>query len=256
VRVLYRNRITPDVTITAASMALDLPAKNIAHPHLSRIYRTGKNDANEWISIDLGSAQAVQALILYAHTLTAGDSDIRLQGNSSNVWTGPSFDMEIPYYERKMTLWLPEEQAFQYWRIVFTKSSASESRDIGAVYLGLYDEYEMSPAQPDGVKITPTDLSTTDRVPGGQTYSDKRGIYDRIDLDFPGAIPEEQSAQMLALARTCGIHTPFYVSISPQDKPYAWLYYVKAQSLAAQSVRLKLGRKILWSASMRLEGEI
>lgn len=254
-RVLYSNLADLATTvITAATANADLPASNVAHPHRTKVYRTGTSTATEYIDFDLGSAMAVQCVVLLDHTLTSGDTTIKLQGGATQGAT--TVNETITFNASVMAKFLSAAQTYRWWRVAFTKASAGVYRDIGRIFLGPYDEYALAPAQPDGLKITPVDLSETERALGGQTYSDIQGIYDEIDLDFPGAVSETQSGQMLALARACGTHTPFFVSIDPTNKPYDWLYYVKARSLTAQTVKLKNGSTILWNASLKLNEEL
>lgn len=256
-RVMYQNRVDlSTTTITAGSAAADLPVANIAHPHRTKVYRTGTSAAAEWILIDLGGAMAVQSVVILDHTLTAGDSAIKLQGNATNVWTAPSVDQTITYNASVMAAYLSASQSYQYWRIIFTKSAAGQTRDIGRVYLGPYDEYARGPKIPDGIRIKPVDLSITERARGGQTYSDILDSYDEIDIEFPEALADAQSAQIFALAASCGTHTPFFVSIDPTNHGYSWLYYVKARSIEGQTVRYANGATCLWRASMKLAEEL
>jgi hypothetical protein len=109
---------------------------------------------------------------------------------------------------------------------------------------------------PMGLTISPIDLSDTERAISGQSYSDIRSQYDEIEIEFPDMIGETQSGQMIALAHYCGTHTPFFVSIEPSNKGYAWLYYVKAKSLTARTVHHINGSTVLWKASLKLAEEL
>lgn len=254
-RVLRQNLVDlSTTTITATTENVDLPVANIAHPHRGKVYRSGVTVAAETILIDLGSAMAVQSVVLLDHTLTSGDSAIKLQGGATVGAT--TVNETLTFNADTIAKFLSVAQTYRYWQIIFTKSAADEYRDFGRVFLGPYDEYTLGPAQPGGLSITPVDLSVTGRALGGQTYSAIREQYNDIEIEFPGAVSETQSAQMLALASACGTHTPFFVSIDPTNKPYAWLFYVKARSLQAQTVNVKKGATILWNASMKLAEEI
>src|SRR3990172_264300 len=113
-RILYRNLIdASDVTIAASSEGSDLPAVNVAHPFRSRVWRTGTSIANEWIKFDLGSAMAVQAVILLDHTLTGADSLIRLQGNATDAWDAPAVEESLEYNERVLKHYLSPSPAYR-----------------------------------------------------------------------------------------------------------------------------------------------
>jgi len=254
-RVMRNNYCDLATTVlTAASQSADLPVANIVHPHRTKVYRTLNTIANEYIRFDLGSAMAVQCVILLDHTLTASDTTIKLQGGATEGAT--TVDAVIVFNAGTMVLFLPSPQTYRYWQIIFTKSASGETRDIGRVYLGPFDEYALAPAQPDGLTITPVDLSNTSRALGGQSYSEIKGQYDEIGMEFPGAVSETQTGQMIALAAACGTHTPFFISIDQTNKPYDWLYYCKAKKLTARKVKLKNGATILWDASLEVDEQL
>jgi len=254
-RILYRNAIdSSGVTIAASSEGSDLPAVNVKHPFRSRVWRTGTSVANEWIKFDLGSAMAVQAVILLDHTLTESDSLIRLQGNATDAWDAPAVEESLVYNPSVLKHYLSSAQTYRYWRVTFAKSASGETRDIGRIYLGSYVELARGPAQPGGLKITPIDLSETNRALGGETYSEIKSMYDVIEIGFP-LVPDMQMEQLKALAAVCGKHTPFFIDIDPAVKPYDLFYYGKAESLKGSEVVLWGSNKIRWKASMRFAEE-
>lgn len=224
--------------ITAASASLDLPVANVRHPHRTRPYRTGTATAAEWVKFDLGSAKAVDSLILLDHTLTAGDSAIALEGNATDSWGSPSFSQALTFNADVIAAVLAAAQTYRWWRITFTKSAAGETRDIGRIFLGVAYECELSPKLPQGWEIKRNDLSTTDRARGGQTYSDIRLQYDEIKLTFPGVASDAFVAALHAVAQTVGTHTPLFVQVAPDVDPYGSLYYAKLSKLGARKVAL------------------
>ena len=253
---IYRDNLIDyaATVISAASEGADLPASNVRDPDRNNVYRTGTSAAAEWLKFDLGSAKAVLAVILLDHTLAAGDSAIYLQGNDTDVWTAPTVNSAITFNAGTVIHHLGASATHRYWRVIFTKSAAGETRDIGRVFLGSYDEMTRGPKIPDGLDITPVDLSQTSRALGGKTHSEIRGQYDQIGIDFP-PIGDAQMELLKALAASCGTHTPFFVSIDPTNKPYDLLYYVKAKSLKARKVKL-WGSAPAWDAALDLNEEI
>src|SRR5512139_2649169 len=169
-------------TITSSSENADLPAENVQHPFRTKVWRTGVSTASEWIKFDLGSARAVQAVVLLDHTLTGDDSAISLQGNATDSWGSPSVNETLTYNAEKMIKVLSAAQTYRYWRVIFTKASAGVYRDIGRIFLGPVYTCERLPDY-GGVEIESNDLSVTGRSLGGQTFSDIRGQYDEIGID-------------------------------------------------------------------------
>lgn len=254
-RLLWKNLVDLSATtITSLSENDDLPVSNVAHPHRGRIYRTGVTDADEWIKFDLGSAKAVQAVILLDHTLTASDTTIKLQGNATDVWTSPSVDQTLTFNAGTLAAFLSSAQTYRWWRIVFTKSAAGEYRDVGRVFLGPFYECAKGPAF-KGVRITPVDLSETERSRGGQTYSDQLDSYDEIEIEFM-LLPDAQMDQFIALAAAVGTHTPWFVQIDSVNKPYEWLYYVKFDGFTKRQVEIKRPAGYSWSVKWKLNEDL
>jgi len=253
VRIFYDNLIDLSATvITAGSEAADLPASNVQHPHRGKVYRTGVSAAAEWIKFDLGSAQAVQAVILLDHTLTASDTTIKLQGNATDSWGSPSVDETITFNAGTMVLYLSAEQTYRWWRVIFTKSAAGETRDIGRVFLGPYVECTQSFRYGDA-EIKPVDLSETDRALGGQTFSEIKPIYNEIKGSFYW-IDDTQATLLKSLSDTVGTHTPFFLSIDPTNKGYDLLYYGKFKQLSAQKIEHTYGG-YKWSVGFEMAEE-
>jgi hypothetical protein len=254
-RICYDNFVDYAATlITATTESLDLPVTNVADPDRQKVYRTGTSVAGEAVMFDLGSAKAVQAVVLLDHTLTSGDSSIALQGGAAPGAT--TVDEEIIFAAGTMVLFLPAPTAaYQYWQIVFTKASAGVSRDIGRIFLGLFEEMARGPQLPDGLTITPTDLSVTDRALSGKTYSDIKGQYDAISIDFP-PVSDAQMEIIKTIAAAVGTHTPFFVSIDPTLEPTDLFYYVKAKSFKGRKVKMWGSGAAAWDLGMELNEEI
>jgi hypothetical protein len=104
------------------------------------------------------------------------------------------------------------------------------------------------------VRITPVDLSETERSRGGQTYSDILNSYDEIEIDF-SLVPDAQMDQFIALAGAVGTHSPWFVQIDSVNKPYAWLYYVKFESFTKSQVEILRPAGYSWSAKWKLSEE-
>ncbi len=256
-RLMWQNMIdVSGVVVTAGSENADLPVSNLIHPHRGKVYRTGVSVAAEWVKFDFGSPKAVRDIIILAHDLQVGDSAIKIQGNATDSWGAPSVDQVVTYNPYVMAHHFPEDQMYQWWRFIFTKGAAAETRDIGRIYLGPSYECERGPAMPGGLKITPDDYSVTDSTPDGVSYSDIRPIRNMVSVRFP-PVSDAQMEQLKALASACGTHTPFFVSIAPASKPYDLLYYVKARSLKGRELELAgPGGPRKWQAELELAEDI
>lgn len=254
-RLMFDNLADYSATvITAGSEDAYLPVENVQHPHRSKVYRTGTAAAAEWIKFDLGSAKAVQSVILLDHTLTGSDSLIKLQGNATDSWGAPSVDETLTYNAGTLAKFLSAAQTYRWWRVIFTKSAAGETRDIGRIFLGPYYECVKNISF-GGLKITPVDLSDTGRSIGGQTYSDQRSLYHEIKTAF-NYILDAQMTQFKNIAAAVGTHTPLFISCDPTVKPYDWLYYVKFTKFTGETVEIYKSASPLWSVNLEFAEEL
>ena len=253
-RIAYANLVDRAATvISAGSATADLPVSNVQHPHRGKVYRTGASAAAEWVKFDLATAQAVQCVILLDHTLTASDTLIKLQANATDSWGSPSVDETITFNAGTMALYFSAPQTYQWWRVIFTKSAAGETRDIGRIFLGPYIECTRSFRYGDA-EIKPVDLSETERSLGGQTFSEIKSAYDEIKGEFYW-IDDAQATLLKSLSDTVGTHTPFFLSIDPTNKGYDLLYYGKFKQLSAQKIEHTYGG-YKWSVGFEMAEEV
>lgn len=90
-------------------------------------------------TVDLGSAQAVQAFCILDHNLTE-DAEVRLQGNSALSWGTSPVDETLLWNEGSMIKFLTSV-SYRYWLItVDDPSNEAEYLEIGKMYLGRYME--------------------------------------------------------------------------------------------------------------------
>lgn len=254
-RILYDNLIDySGVTLTESTQASDLPAENVIHPHRAKVWRTGTSGADETLVMDLGSSKAVQAFVVLDHTLTSGDSAIKIQGHSSDSWASPSVNVTLSYNADVIQYYWGASQTYRYWRFIFTKSAAGVTRDVGRIFIGPYYECDSKPSY-DSLVITPTDMSDSERAISGATYSDQRDIYHDVTCDFD-YVDDTQMDYFKTIANMCGTHTPLFVDIDPTNMAYDWLYYVKMKKLEGRKVRIYKDSSPLWSVRMQFTEEL
>ncbi len=224
------NNLVDTATITASSEDAALPGSNIANALRAKVWRTATASVSpdvataENIVIDLGSAKAVTSVILLDHDLTASDTGIVLEGNDSDSWGAPSFSQPLTRVSGVIAAYF-SSQSYRYWRVAFTKSAASETREIGRVFLGAYDTLPIA-----SMNISPVDTSKTTKTIGGQTYNDIRPIYDDVMIQTP-PILKATSDIFKAIFDSVGMHKPYFISIDHDIEPVDWIYYVKAKSI-------------------------
>lgn len=88
-------------------------------------YRSAALGAPNTITIDLGSAKAVQALVLYDHNFTSGVT-LTLKGNSADSWAAPAYSESISYAADKILFYLSSTQTYRYWRLEITDAANTD----------------------------------------------------------------------------------------------------------------------------------
>jgi hypothetical protein len=255
-RFLYNNWIDYTTTVvTSSSEGADLLDTNVQNAHKGKVWRTGSSTASEWIEFDLGSAKAVQALVILAHTLTSGDTSIKVQGNASSSWGSPSVDVTLTYNAGTIYYYWAAAQSYRYWRVIFTKTASGETRDIGRIFLGGYYQCAKD-IQYGSLEEKPVDMSDTSRSLGGATYSDAREIFHEVGIQFD-LITDAQMTSFKTIVAWVGTHTPFFLHVDPTNKTYDWLYYVKFDKFEAAKVKIQSGgTSPLWTVKMSFSEEL
>lgn len=256
-RLLYANLIDASgVVITGSSQAsTSLAAANVAHEFKTKVWRTGTSTAAESITFDLLSAKGVTSVILFAHTLTAGDSTIQLRASTDNFVASDDLISTLAYASEIISSTF-SIQTYRYWRVVFTKSAAGESRDIGRIFLGQYYETTTQPDW-DGLKITPKDLSQKMKSAGGQTYTDIRDQYRTPSADFSSVTTTMKDA-IRTVTNAVGTHTSLFIQVDPtDDSEVAEILYVKfTDGVARKASGLGTDDSIAWDLKMDFEEQL
>jgi hypothetical protein len=255
-RIWYNNLIDlSGVTITASSYAsASLTGQNVTHDHKSKVWRTGTSTAAETLTFDLGSAKAVTSIIVFNHTLTASDSLIKIQGNASDSWGAPSINQALTHATTINQTFA--SGTYRYWRFIFTKSAAGESRDIGRIFLGTYEDIDDPDF--DGLSPDPVDRTTKQRSIGGQVYSNVRSNYREVNVDFSG-ITTTQSGTVKTLSEYLGTGKSwFFQPLTSGTGEVAEIYYVKFKRLPQREGDGVHGSDGLpaWKFSFEIEEEL
>lgn len=250
-RFFYENLIDAPVTMTPTSEAERLPVENIADALRGRPWRTGTASAGENVVIDLGSAQAVTAIILLAHTLTAGDTLIKIEGNAADSWGAPSFTQALTWSAGPIAA-VFASQSFRYWRLSFTKSAAGETRDIGRVFLGTYYQTTDQPSW-NGYAIDYSDLSRKLRTPSGQIYVARIATQQRLfKADFD-QIPNSQADALRTLIAYVGESVSFFTQVDTNSPLTEFLYLKLSKSPKFGAQGVDETGSLAWNVTLEME---
>lgn len=250
--MFYTNLIdAAAVAISETSEVSTLPSSNVTDELRGKVWRTGTSVALEAVVFDLGSAQAVTACIILDHTLTAGDSLIRIQGHTSDSWGAPSFSQTFTYAADIMSV-VFASQSYRYWRFTFTKSAAGESRDIGRIFLGPYYETEEAPDY-DGLDITENDQSRTQMSIGGQEYVEDLDGWRTIKCQFTH-ISQTMKDNLTTYARAVKQSVSHFIQAA-SSSPFDTIYYVKLRSAPKFAVKA-MDSSAVWDTTLEYKEQL
>ena len=124
--------ITPTISTFAADS--DYPVANLTNWRVSK--RAGFDTAKSGeLVFDLGSAQTVDACILFNHNLTSG-ATVKIQGNATDSWGAPSVDETITYVVNDMYKEFTGG-SYRYWRLTIADAGrAANDIKLGEMILG------------------------------------------------------------------------------------------------------------------------
>lgn len=223
--LFYDNLIDPStVSVAATSEDTSLPGTNVQNALRGRVWRTLDSNSTEYITFDLGATGTASAAIIENHNLTASDTLIQLRGSTDNFNLS---NVLVATFTHDTGTMMETFSAvgYRYWRVTFTKSSSSETRDIGRIFIG---PHVSTTADPDynGYGKKKEDLSRSQRTLGGQTYSEIRGQYETLTLSFSD-IAQADKDVIEACFEAVGMHTPFWVQAMDSGSALTEVDYVK-----------------------------
>ena len=145
--------ISPHLVLEAASKIEDStftgakPASRLLTPHLWDVAESD-GSSTQYVTFDLGSARAVEACAILAHTIPTGPSVLRVAGNSADSWGAPASGwINLTWDAAAIIEFFGETHTYRYWRIEATASAAFE---IGSIVLG--EVWEAPHAGYDGLR--------------------------------------------------------------------------------------------------------
>lgn len=205
--ILKTNETAANSILSVNSELGDYPVTNILDTRLSRVFRTDSNTTAE-IVFNAGSAINVNSVNIAAHNISESVTTLKFQGNTSDSWGAPAFEIDLDWNENIIVADF-ENENYQYWRVQIIDPSNSDGYiEIGRT--GLYDGY-ITP----GIKVLVTHdrKSSTEKTKsiGGQTYSDTGYFYSVVSVSFP-KITESQYYEIVAVFESVDIGYPFFVT--------------------------------------------
>lgn len=180
-----------------------------------------KIHSDEWVKWDLGQSSNPKAFALIGPRNTAlkftSNAVIKLQGNTTDVWSSPQFQTTLTYDESTIFKYSSAgigDQAYRYWRLsIIDAGNLNNYIEAGFIYLG--DAFAPTrgsiqfPLQSEYI-----DRSTVITVDSGYAISDIREKTQRFNVDWWGLTYQEKES-IDDIFATYGLGIPFFISLDP-----------------------------------------
>ncbi len=200
-------------TILASSSLVLTPPSILQDPHIARKWR-GRLGETEYLTIDLGSIQTIDTVMLRGLNLTAaGVTRLRVSLADTSAQDGSAYDGTSeagrvdPVYGTLLFL-LPSPVSGRYLRIDLTEPAASYI-EAGRLFVGLRHELEF------GISFGPNyrwiDRSGEAESRGGQDYIDADNSRRCWTMTIPLMSESFATDVWEELDRICGIRLAFLV---------------------------------------------
>ena len=186
---------------------------------------TGTNVAlhtEEWILLDLGSAQAMDSFAILIDPLMgsqlSGSAVVTLQANATDAWTSPSVSQVLTYDSNYTiyTHYFTSNQSYRYWRIkIVDPNNTSLKTEIHKAFLG--KKIALTRIPEIGFKYSLKSQSKKESTAYGHQYYDIYPIKRFIDFDL--TFFEDADLQLLEQTyRLNQCHTPVLFCMDSQDE--------------------------------------
>jgi len=172
----------------------------------------------------------------------SGSAVIKLQGNETNEWSAPSFEVDVTVSDGALSALAPNgfhTVGLRYWRLYFEdKANVDGYVELGAVCLGMHTVINR------GCPVFPLNTEFQDRSnvvfsENGRTIAGEKAKYQKYSLDWAGL----DKASHEALSRVWenfGLHTSFFMAMDPTEAfstdSGLWCKLVKFDSAPASTL--------------------
>lgn len=186
--------------------------------------------SREWLTFDLGSALGAAAACVVGHLALAAGGEIRLQGNSRDVWDSPTVDVVLDG-DDWLRVRLFDQTAFRYWR--FTINDVQNTlgySQLGVPFVG-GEGYVLSRGVRFGFTDAPKAQSLVSRGADGAWFQGKKRAPRAWQLSFAGLVDADKAAlQEIQDAVEVGGH--LYLCLDPSNPTASTRYGVLSAGIS------------------------
>lgn len=212
--------------LTASSAATKFPVSNLQVDLRQVRFRfTGKT--SEYVQLDLGSTKTIQAIGILDHNLTTS-ANVILQSSEIGDFTD-AFELGRWNPQGTFEIQYTSTSEARYLRVVFEDpTNAASYIQIGKLFVGPY--LQMNNNFWHGWDITPVDESERDASTNLVETFNRKPIYRTLTLPFKFTT-RTQRDEVKTFVEAVGIHTPFFVSLDPDNRLVEESFYARLTQL-------------------------
>lgn len=178
---------------------------------------------SEWVRWDLGTATNIQAFAIIGTRLAglniSPTATVKLQGNTTDVWTAPQYESTLEYNEFSMGVLNSSglyTGGLRYWRLhIVDRDNPAGYVEIASAYLGeLINPTTGCPQFP--IDIDGVDFSQVTDSEWGTKFATARQMTEEWTLrwEFLSVAEKEQLKEVVELYKTA---YPFWVALDPNE---------------------------------------
>jgi hypothetical protein len=209
--IIYDN-LTENATKVASSTNALFPLANLDRLASTDEWRSTAAPAN--IVYSLATAKKANAVSVvgnnYLRALTA--SKITLQGNASDSWASPSFELELTLSTAEGFAYATfPEQNFQYWRLVFEGAGyvAASSVFLGESFSLVTNDFDI------GLTFTEADLTEVSFSTTGRRFIDSQNVRVKTIDATISTMNKTETEAWRGFVQTVGKRKPFFLMVDP-----------------------------------------
>lgn len=218
---------------------------------VSQVAENASYKSREWITVDLGSAQAVTCGIVIEHNLGASGT-ITQQGHTADTaagWAAPDVS-DVLTGDSTIRLAYRASASKRYWRLLIDDVSTNTAgfTELGVWFVGAYVE----PGVNYSVNFTklPQPLSTVVRAIGGSVRRDARPSYWVYSMSWL-EVPEADRAKLAAWVAACPVGEPFFLAFDPTNAATDVVY-----GIFTAGIPQSMSGNLYWSVPLTVEEQL
>jgi hypothetical protein len=224
---MYNNQWVPSV-VTGSSADPNFPVSNSQHRWFTRTWRSETGQvSDQYLICDRGTPLPSNNVMVFITKFNnfSPTAVVKIQGNASNSWGGPSYDYTFPVINNDVMIqFLGADYYYQYWRHFIDDDSNTDSYiEVGLNYLGPY--FEPTRNYDYGEQLPQLDPSSIRASEGGQLSSVVKDKYWTKSFKFSNVTPLEKPYFQLVFD-SAGTHKGFFFTEDTLD-PYVTTNYVR-----------------------------